>query len=207
MAPFHLQYLGLHLRNLAERAGKLRSNDVVLQGLSVMGCLDDFENAYGLALLVDCGIIFIMEILLIYGVTVSLLDEAVTVTTAYQGSVLALFQLKKWNYYHGGQALADEMSRCRSCLQGWWAERVGDVANARLGYQFGVLEDRLLRAEPVRPLSAFSLTYGTANAGAGLLVTYIIVLIQFNMGEVTTGCAPEAAGHFDSHGNLTSILK
>ena len=49
--------------------------------------------------------------------------------------------------------------------------------------QAEVLIDRFGRAAPIRPLDVFDVNYATAASVSGLILTYVIVLLQFKMSD------------------------
>ena len=49
--------------------------------------------------------------------------------------------------------------------------------------QLDVLITRYSNPGPIRPLDMFNLNFASAASSAGLLLTYLIVLMQFRAGE------------------------
>ena len=54
--------------------------------------------------------------------------------------------------------------------------------------QLDVLITRYSNPGPMRPLDMFNLNFASAASTAGLLLTYLIVLMQFRAGESSRKC-------------------
>ncbi len=83
-----------------------------------------------------------------------------------------------------GQELADAYRRVRRGLQ-LVAIEEADAMSPRESQQLAFLLEHYSSESPLQPLNACNINYASGASLAGLIFTYIIVLLQFKMGELS----------------------
>ncbi len=81
-----------------------------------------------------------------------------------------------------GQDLASGYRSVRSALLGIVVER-SETLTPKEQAEILILVDHFSTPAPVRPMDVFNLNYGSGASIVGLVLTYIIVLLQFKMGD------------------------
>ena len=78
----------------------------------------------------------------------------------------------------------ETMQETKRELQAWRMQaRVDDKTDECFKYKLTVLEADLGNPEPLKPLGAFVLDKSAAAASLGLMLTYMLVLMQFKIAE------------------------
>jgi hypothetical protein len=87
-----------------------------------------------------------------------------------------------WSLMNKGQRLCDSFARVKKSLQDLFIAKA-NILTAKERAQMDVLTERYSKDSPMRPMGVFSLNRASGTSISGLILTYIIVLLQFKSGE------------------------
>jgi len=119
-----------------------------------------------------------------------------TYTAAY--SLLSILYFYRFYYAAThGQALEDAVGRMNASLRDNGALLASHTLR-RQRVSLLALREKFSAVVPVRPRQAFNLNMGMTISAAGMIVTYIIVLIQFKGSDGSSEKAAEGGGRNDT---------
>ena len=87
-----------------------------------------------------------------------------------------------YNLQRAGQKLCDSFARVNKSLHGLYICEA-DILSIKQKAKFDILMVRYSNIAPMRPMDVFNLNRASGFSIGGLLLTYIIVLLQFKTGE------------------------
>jgi hypothetical protein len=87
-----------------------------------------------------------------------------------------------WCLMHKGQRMCDSFARVKKSLQDLSIAKA-NILKAKEKAQMDVLMERYSKNSPMQPMGVFNLNRASGTSISGLILTYIIVLLQFKSGE------------------------
>ncbi|TRY77097.1 hypothetical protein TCAL_15902 [Tigriopus californicus] len=100
------------------------------------------------------------------------------------GTFVAVGEMSSLRYipfYHVGHGITLKMKQAKYAIEEILAKRYSQFSPIQ-HQQFDVVRENWSRSAALQPMGLFDLNYSTAIAMDGLLITYIVILIQFKMG-------------------------
>ncbi len=182
-AKVHLDFIDSHFKSLKEALEITYGQSAIHYGLDIAKNLKSATETLGLLILWQCGISFMNEVIFIYFAFLSygMISSASATMMAYAVAVVIINihnTGQKINLFHMGQRIKNHMSECLNVLQ---ERRMKEHFKTVPAYKLDLLEKVLEDKEPIRPCDAFALNYDALCSSYGLLLTFAIVLIQFNV--------------------------
>lgn len=90
--------------------------------------------------------------------------------------------LRTSSLYSKGQKLSISFKRTKRALQQYFVTHVEDLDENECNI-LHLLINQYDDASPIRPKDTIDLNYNTELTAAGLMLTYMVVLLQFKIGE------------------------
>ena len=150
----------------------------------ILNCIKDIDDCFGPLLFIDIGLAFVVHIF-----TLFFLFSSYNIIIAFHRSyllflammvILQIMITAKFSFlFVRGTALSQEMRNARRSLQDWRMRLNQDSLPEDQKYSLNVLESRLGEHEALKPMGAFTLDSSTSTAAIGLMMTYMVVLLQF----------------------------
>eukprot|EP00094_Tigriopus_californicus_P012420 TCALIF_12006-PA protein Name:"Protein of unknown function" AED:0.32 eAED:0.32 QI:0/0.5/0/0.66/1/1/3/0/427 len=163
-------------------------DDMILLGNQIVDILEFTNTMYGPMLIfeyTEC-IIFIV-IGYFFGISMfTVLEDGLRLVPFLNGLACFLIgvsaTLRVYGHNSGGQKLCRQTTKARRNLQKYVSHKFWTLsAESANNYELQV--KYLSKPAPIRPMDIFDLNWSSALSLNGLMLTYIIVLLQFKLGE------------------------
>ncbi len=180
ITKLHVDHLNRHLEQLMDAPNEEK---LIAYGIRITESITAFDACFGKLILLQCGLCFFNDIIFAYYVYL-----AYDFMGSYnQGLACYIVSCCLMNAHNTWQKvslhrLGQKLSNCmRTCYLKMQKKRQNRHFLHVDPYKVDLLERRLGDKEPIRPCDTFALNWETLASSYGLLFTYAIVLIQFNI--------------------------
>ena len=98
--------------------------------------------------------------------------------------ILAIKTATRWiNFYRAGQEMANKCQNIKFILENLLMEHLTSLSEIDRT-KLKILIKRFDDPAPIKPKSSFDLNLPTAISAAGLIVTYLVILVQFKQSNI-----------------------
>ena len=170
---------------------KCPTNDIIVRGLSfielngfmnlMFGGLLVFEYGYDL-FNTTFGLYFSTTIVNIYNTKLECIDFVVLFFTSFSIMLVIISTRRLYIFQAEGQGLTNKYARIRQNLE-HISINLADKLKRKEEKQLEVLISHFSCPCPVRPWDIFNMNSANFVSVGGLIITYLIVLIQFKLGD------------------------
>ncbi len=165
-----------------ENADNLKASEVIATGNELVELAAYVNRALSTVIIIEVSLCILIVVIAIYfGISIlnAFQGEEIDYTALKFGASNLLFggffYFRRWFLICAGQKLCNSFALVRIRLQKFWAKNAQDEKE---NVSFAILMDQFSQT-PIRPRDIFDLRQASGMSMDGLIVTYLIVLLQF----------------------------
>ena len=159
-------------------------------GFSIRSTIATANDTFGGFLILDIGMCIFVTIISIY--FTPLIFEAffhlnfhsVKFSFGLHCFILAIKTAVRWiNFYRAGQLMTNKCQNIKAILEDLLMEHQESLSKTDKT-KLRILIKRFDDSAPIKPKSTFDLNFSTAISAAGLIATYLVILVQFKQSNI-----------------------
>ena len=159
-------------------------------GFSIRSTIATANGTFGGFLILDIGMCIFVTIITIY--FTPLIFNAFSQSNFHSVKfsfglhcfILAIKTALRWiNFYRAGQLMANKCQNIKGILEDLLMEHQESLTK-KVRTKLKILIKRFDDSAPIKPKSTFDLNFSTAVSAAGLIATYLVILVQFKQSNM-----------------------
>lgn len=184
-----MTFLIKSFRNLGEtiRKQEMTELEVIENGLQLHNLLRQMEEVFGRVILLDLIFTSILVVsTLFFSICSGVLmirDDANWIfvwLSLYLIGTCGPQAMRIFTYLHSGQTLTEVMYECRGDIKAMFANKQLELPEDQK-FRLSLLLERFGVSAAIRPYDIFDLTFSFGMSLLGMILTYLIILLQFRL--------------------------